>query len=155
MHSQHPCFVAPKSRSSQHYQISHLISCNAVQQILSFHIFMKYSKYLPYTCQQHNTRTRQCQTFFYLFEQKNYLYTKIMYTKLVHIKIYLESFVSIYHLYHLFGIICKNIFYKLNITSMNNWFISKRYLKMPFWVFSVFSCNLTYCFSIFFSNRNT
>ena len=28
-----------------------------------------------------------------------------------HTKIYLESFVSIYHLYHLFGIIYKSIFY--------------------------------------------
>ena len=36
-----------------------------------------------------------------------------------HIKIYLESFVFIYHLHHLFGII-----YNLNIT-LNYWFISK------------------------------
>ena len=33
-----------------------------------------------------------------------------------HIKIYLESFVSIYHLYHLFGMIYKSISYNFNIT---------------------------------------
>ena len=33
-----------------------------------------------------------------------------------YIKIYLESFVSIYHLHHLFEIIYKSIFYNLNIT---------------------------------------
>ena len=58
-----------------------------------------------------------------------------MYTKLVpaetahykfHIKIYLESFVSIYHLYHLFGIIYESIFYSLNII-LNHWFISKKH----------------------------
>ena len=37
-----------------------------------------------------------------------------------HNKFFLESFVSIYHLYHLFGIICKSIFYYFNY-----WFISK------------------------------
>ena len=42
----------------------------------------------------------------------------------LHIKIFLESFASIYHLYHLFGIIYKSIFYKLNST-LNHWFISK------------------------------
>ena len=31
-------------------------------------------------------------------------------------KVYLELFVSIHLLYHLFGIICKSIFYNLNIT---------------------------------------
>ena len=41
-----------------------------------------------------------------------------------HIKIYLESFVSIYNLYHLFGIIYKSIFLNFNIT-LNYWFISK------------------------------
>ena len=43
-----------------------------------------------------------------------------MYTKLVpekvnyinfHFKLYLESILSIYHLYNLFGIICKSAFY--------------------------------------------
>ena len=33
-----------------------------------------------------------------------------------HIKIYLESFISIYHLYHLFAIINTGIFYNLKIT---------------------------------------
>ena len=43
------------------------------------------------------------------------------------IKIYLESFVSIYQLYHLFEIIYlfTKVFYKLSITLINNWFISK------------------------------
>ena len=39
-----------------------------------------------------------------------------------YIKIYLESFAAVSHLYHLFGII---YFCNLNITLMNNWFISK------------------------------
>ena len=56
-----------------------------------------------------------------------------MYIKLVpetvhyikfHIKIYLQSFTSIYHLYHLFAIIYESIFYNSNIKS-NYWFISK------------------------------
>ena len=38
-------------------------------------------------------------------------------------KIYLESFVSIYHLCNLFGIIYKSIFYNLSVTM--NWFIIK------------------------------
>ena len=33
-----------------------------------------------------------------------------------HFNIYSESFVSIYHLYYLFGIIYKSIFYNLNAT---------------------------------------
>ena len=33
-------------------------------------------------------------------------------------------FVSIFHLYHFFGIICKSIFHNLNIT-LSYWFISK------------------------------
>ena len=41
-----------------------------------------------------------------------------------HIKIYVESLASMYHLYHLFGIIYKNIFYNLSIT-LNYWFTSK------------------------------
>ena len=56
-----------------------------------------------------------------------------MYTKLVpeivhyikfHIKIYLQSFVPVYHLCHLFGIIYKSIFYNSNIT-LNYWVITK------------------------------
>ena len=42
----------------------------------------------------------------------------------LHIKIYLESFESISHLYNLFWIIYKSIFYKFNIT-LNHWFIGK------------------------------
>ena len=41
-----------------------------------------------------------------------------------HIKTYLESFVSICHLYHLLKIIYKSVFYNLNIT-LNYRFISK------------------------------
>ena len=41
-----------------------------------------------------------------------------------HIKIYLESFVSIYHSYHLFGMIYKSISCNFSIT-LNYWFISK------------------------------
>ena len=40
------------------------------------------------------------------------------------IKIYLELFVSIYPLNHLFGIIYKSKFYNFNVT-LNNWFISR------------------------------
>ena len=50
--------------------------------------------------------------------QKEYILYKFQ------IKMYLESFVSIYHLYHLFAIIYKIMFYNLNIT-LNYCFISK------------------------------
>ena len=39
-------------------------------------------------------------------------------------KIYLQSYLSMHRFYNLFGIICKSIFYNLNIT-WNYWFISK------------------------------
>ena len=68
-----------------------------------------------------------------------------------HIKIYLDSFVSIYNLYHLFGIIYKSIFYKLNITLMKNWYISKTInIRGDF----IWKHPLLVWFFIFLSNRN-
>ena len=57
---------------------------------------------------------------FKFLRSKNYVHeissrnSTQVYSNKFHIKIYLESFVSIYHLYHLFGII-----------TLNYWFISK------------------------------
>ena len=72
------------------------------------------------------------------------------------IKINLESFVSIYHWYHFFGIIYKSIFYNLNIL---HWWkagsavkpsISKVTLsKNDRWIPGILSCSMTYWFSFF------
>ena len=57
---------------------------------------------------------------FKFLRSKNYVHeissrnSTQVYSNKFHIKIYLESFVSIYHLYYLFGII-----------TLNYWFISK------------------------------
>ena len=83
--------------------------------------------------------------------------TKTVYTKLVsetvykcHIKVCFELFVSIYHLYHLFGIKYKSIFYNLNITLnitvlWNHQCEGNFIWKCPLG-FRIFSCSLTYCF---------
>ena len=76
-----------------------------------------------------NKINQQVKVIMIIFNYKcfNFLTKKTMYRKLVsetlhqkrqkfYIKIYLESFVSIYHLHHLFEIIYKSIFYNLNIT---------------------------------------
>ena len=47
-------------------------------------------------------------------------YASILYASKFHIKIYLESFLSIYPLYYLFTIIYKSIFYNLDVTLINN-----------------------------------
>ena len=71
------------------------------------------------------------------------------------IKFYLESFVSIYQLYHLFEIIYlfTKVFYNLGITLINNWFISKTInmtlSKNAPWVPDILSGSLTYCFQFF------
>ena len=78
--------------------------------------------------------------------------TKTMFIKLIlvivqyikfHIKGYLQSNVYISYLYHLFGIICKSIFYNPNNT-WNYWFISKNVSWDP----GILSCKicLTYYF---------
>ena len=74
-----------------------------------------------------------------------------------HNKIYLKLFVSIYHFYHIFGIIFKGIFYNLNIT-LNFWFISTMKTSISGgtlsenspWVSGILSCNLKNRF-LFFS----
>ena len=65
-----------------------------------------------------------------------------------HIKIYFQSFVSIYHVCHLFGIICKNILYISNI-SWNYCFIRETNIWVTLSENTIPSCMIcqTYCFS--------
>ena len=65
-----------------------------------------------------------------------------------HIKIYFQSFVSIYHVCHLFGIICKNILYISNI-SWNYCFIRETNIWVTLSKNTIPSCMIcqTYCFS--------
>ena len=65
-----------------------------------------------------------------------------------HIKIYFQSFLSIYHVCHLFGIICKNILYISNI-SWNYCFISETNIWVTLSENTIPSCMIcqTYCFS--------
>ena len=65
-----------------------------------------------------------------------------------HIKIYFQSFVSIYHVYHLFWIINKNILYISNIT-LNYCLISETNIWVTLSENTIPSCMIcqTYCFS--------
>ena len=61
---------------------------------------------------------------------KNYSQNQIQdSTSIIHIQIYLQSFVSI--IYHLFQLLYKSIFFLWNIT-LNNWFICKSISEVTF-----------------------